>query len=102
MGNVDPRQVLKVLKANCQTAREQISKLPTKQHQRRKFSSSSTAMTISNTNSPKIKNRHKRSASTTNLQTNKIKKYKKRNSQTRKHAKTHSLEQFNKDWIIVE
>ena len=36
----DPRQVLAVLKANCQTAREQISKLPTKQCQRRRYSSS--------------------------------------------------------------
>ena len=35
----DPRQVLAVLKANCQTARDQISKLPTKSTKRRKFSS---------------------------------------------------------------
>merc|ERR1712244_10154 len=60
--NDDPRQVLKVLKANCQTAREQISKLPSRQNSRRKYSSSSGSNTIIS--------RHKRSASTTNLQLN--------------------------------
>ena len=65
--NDDPRQVLKVLKANCHTAREQISKLPSKQN-RRKYSSVSEP--------PKI-NRPKRSVSTSKIQIN-IKKYKKR------------------------
>ena len=47
----DPRQLLAVLKANCQTAREQISKLPTKQSDRRRYSSMSKSST---TNSPNI------------------------------------------------
>lgn len=58
----DPRQVLAVLKANCQTAREQISKLPTKQ--RRRYSSvTDTELNINNIN---IKNGNKRNTKTKN------------------------------------
>merc|ERR1719297_270196 len=77
--NADPRQVLKVLKANCQTAREQISKLPSKQNSRRRYSSSAS----------QIESRHKRSLSTSNLQINNGKKLKKRNHKNlRQHSKT--------------
>lgn len=56
----DPRQILAVLKANCQTAREQISKLPTKQ--RRRYSSvNDSELNINNIN---IKNSNKRNSKT--------------------------------------
>eukprot|EP01084_Bolivina_argentea_P142195 249800_1 len=70
----DPRQVLAVLKSNCQTAREQISKLPTKPSRRRRYSSvvnptnTSTNVRIDKhqdekTNKQKIKKRKFRSRS---------------------------------------
>ena len=78
----DPRQILAVLKANCQTAREQISKLPTKQ--RRRYSS--VAETELNTNNLNIKNANKRNGKTKNG--------------NKRHHKARSSS--NASWVIID